>query len=255
MRDHLLGQPWFRHGGRLSLYRQNRDGRCSCQPETAPSLASAAADVRKPNSVPRLRRPSLALRRAPAGLGVVTIIPLAPPSLAGSSSLPGSFGRAVLLRFPIWPCSVRGFACHPCCHGRGALLPHLFTLTRLRPLASRGDVGPASHSRSIRPGGPAAPKPDREASGRRRAVYFLCHFPSSCPDRALPGALPCGVRTFLPPSPASRASARRAHPDPPVAGGIRRTRRAEAREASEGGRSSGHLRRRVLQSAICNSDG
>jgi hypothetical protein len=30
------------------------------------------------------------------------------------------------------------------------------------------------------------------------AVYFLCHFPSSCPDRALPGALPCGVRTFLP---------------------------------------------------------
>jgi hypothetical protein len=28
-------------------------------------------------------------------------------------------------------------------------------------------------------------------------VYFLCHFPSSCPDRALPGALPCGVRTFL----------------------------------------------------------
>jgi hypothetical protein len=24
---------------------------------------------------------------------------------------------------------VRGFACHPCYHGRGALLPHLFTLT------------------------------------------------------------------------------------------------------------------------------
>jgi hypothetical protein len=33
---------------------------------------------------------------------------------------------------------------------------------------------------------------------RRRAVCFLCHCPSSCPDRALPGALPCGVRTFLP---------------------------------------------------------
>jgi len=32
-------------------------------------------------------------------------------------------------RHPIWSCSVRGFACHPCCHGRGALLPHLFTLT------------------------------------------------------------------------------------------------------------------------------
>src|SRR5688572_19454516 len=72
--------------------------------------------------------------------------------------------------FPIWPCSVRGFACHRCCHRRGALLPHLFTLTCLRPC------------------------------GRRRAVYFLCHFPSSCPDRALPGALPCGVRTFLSPT-------------------------------------------------------
>src|SRR2546425_8293023 len=47
---------------------------------------------------------------------------------------------------PIWSCSVRGFACHPCCHGRGALLPHLFTLTR-----------------------------QREA--RRRAVCFLCHCP------------------------------------------------------------------------------
>jgi len=33
----------------------------------------------------------------------------------------------------------------------------------------------------------------------RRAVYFLCHCPSGCPDRELPGALPCGVRTFLPP--------------------------------------------------------
>src|SRR3954453_19727854 len=29
---------------------------------------------------------------------------------------------------PIWSCSVRGFACHPCYHGRGALLPHLFTI-------------------------------------------------------------------------------------------------------------------------------
>ncbi len=36
-------------------------------------------------------------------------------------------------------------------------------------------------------------------STRRKAVYFLCHCPSSCPDRVLPGTLPCGVRTFLPP--------------------------------------------------------
>src|SRR5262249_43862085 len=36
-------------------------------------------------------------------------------------------------------------------------------------------------------------KPD----ATRSAVCFLCHCPSSCPDRALPGALPSGVRTFL----------------------------------------------------------
>ncbi len=29
---------------------------------------------------------------------------------------------------PIWSCSGWGFPCRPCCHERGALLPHLFTL-------------------------------------------------------------------------------------------------------------------------------
>ena len=68
----------------------------------------------------------------------MTTIPLAPRLLAGSSDLPGGFGRAVLNRHPIWSCSVRGFACHPCCHERGALLPHLFTLTpRLGACAPR----------------------------------------------------------------------------------------------------------------------
>src|SRR5262245_34972439 len=38
----------------------------------------------------------------------------------------------------------------------------------------------------------------RAPCGARLAVCFLCHCPSGCPDRALPGALPCGVRTFLP---------------------------------------------------------
>ena len=108
-----------------------------------------------------------------------TIIPLGPALLAGSSDLPGGFGRAVLKRLPIWPCSVRGFACHPPYSGRGALLPHLFTLTRLRPCG-------------LRRGKPC---------DLPLAVYFLCHCPSSCPDRALSGALPSGVRTFLAPSP------------------------------------------------------
>src|SRR3954453_13637184 len=64
----------------------------------------------------------------------MTTIPLAPPLLAGSSDLPGDLDgpsnqRSSAGRLPIWSCSVRGFACHPCYHERGALLPHLFTLT------------------------------------------------------------------------------------------------------------------------------
>src|SRR3954470_4015876 len=85
---------------------------------------------RKPNSVLRLG----ALRR----FGEMTTIPLAPPLLAGSSDLPGDLDgpsnqRCSAGRLPIWSCSVRGFACHPCYHERGALLPHLFTLTRAGP--------------------------------------------------------------------------------------------------------------------------
>ncbi len=174
---------------------------------------------RKPNSV-RLRSPKPAFARcAPAdvdGYGVTTI-PLVPALLTGSSNRPGGFGRAVLNRLPIWSCSVRGFACHSCCHERGALLPHLFTIARLRPC------------------------------GRRRgmpfdmplAVYFLCHFPSSHPDRALPGALPCGVRTFLPPS---RFALRRASPPEhcATAGG-----RLASLQPFQYGTDSGRVRLRV----------
>ena len=55
---------------------------------------------------------------------------------------------------PIWSCSVRGFACHRRCRRRGALLPHLFTLTprlsatryargrlMLNPCIERHDMG------------------------------------------------------------------------------------------------------------------
>ena len=63
----------------------------------------------------------------------MTTIPLAPSLLAGSCDLPGSLGRTTLKRLPIWSCSVRGLACHSPYSERGALLPHLFTLTGLRP--------------------------------------------------------------------------------------------------------------------------
>ena len=39
--------------------------------------------------------------------------------------------------FPIWPCSRWGLPCRRCCHRRGALLPHRFTLTGARCRALR----------------------------------------------------------------------------------------------------------------------
>jgi hypothetical protein len=79
-------------------------------------------------------------------------------------------------RFPIWPCTRWGFPCRVACASRGALLPHLFTLT---------------------------------ASNGRRRSDFLWHFPSanlpvhrprvSRPNGpGLRGIAPDGVRTFLP---------------------------------------------------------
>jgi hypothetical protein len=75
----------------------------------------------------------------------VTIIPLVPALLTGSSNLPGDANGPFVggvpsaaaalgcLCLPIWSCSVRGLACHACCQARGGLLPHLFTLPRVAP--------------------------------------------------------------------------------------------------------------------------
>jgi hypothetical protein len=38
---------------------------------------------------------------------------------------------------PIWSCSEWGLPCRFCCQTRGALLPHRFTLTRLRSEAAK----------------------------------------------------------------------------------------------------------------------
>ena len=104
-----------------------------------------------------------------------------------SSDLPGSSaGHAC--RSPIRSCSGRGLPCHRCRHRRGALLPHLFTLTRAW-----------------------------------RAVCFLWHFPWARAPQALPGALPCGARTFLP---AARRGAAAARPTP--AGPVSASRRLSA---------------------------
>ncbi len=53
---------------------------------------------------------------------------------------------------PIRSCSRWGLPCHPCCHARGGLLPHPFTL-----------------------------------ACQRQAVFFLWHFPWGHPRRTLSG--------------------------------------------------------------------
>ena len=138
---------------------------------------------------------------------VATTIPLARPSLAGSSNLPGDLGRAALKRLPIWSCSVRGFACHFCCQKRGALLPHHFTLTHDAPDSRDAvhlDGVAADHLRS----GPDSIGSHLIASTRRamggifsvplfRQVTLPGRYPAHCPlefglsslDRASPPAV------------------------------------------------------------------
>src|SRR6476620_439404 len=110
------------------------------------------------------------------------VIHLDRPLLTGSSDLPGSLSGTGRPSSPIWSCSAWGFPCRQNYSCRGALLPHLFTLT-----APCGE-----------------------------AVYFLWHFPSSpCgPARPLAGTLPCGDRTFLshgPKAPGKRLPIRQPH--------------------------------------------
>ena len=75
---------------------------------------------------------------------------------------------------PIWSCSRWGLPCHRRYRRRGALLPHPFTLTRLRP------------------------------GGLRRAVCFLWHFPWGRPRRALPGTVFPWSPDFPPPARVAR---------------------------------------------------
>ena len=88
-------------------------------------------------------------------------------------------GRLLL---PIWACWRWGLPCHRGHPRRGALLPHLFTLTLgMRPKLRVPACG------------------QRRNPGRMsRAVCFLWHFPSARAGLPLATTVPCPVRTFLP---------------------------------------------------------
>ena len=88
-----------------------------------------------------------------------------------AGTLPREARRLTRKSLPIWSCSVWGLPCPPHYCGGGALLPHLFTLTRaLRPGRY---VFCGTFRRTI---------PPVKARG---------------PSRTLSGTLLCGVRTFL----------------------------------------------------------
>lgn len=99
----------------------------------------------------------------------VVIIPLGHASPRASCDTPGSFGRAVLERSPIWSCSGWGLPCSRRYRRPGELLPRRFTLTAT-PLFREG-----------------------------AADFSLLHFPRGHPHQSLTGIPPYGARTFLPP--------------------------------------------------------
>jgi hypothetical protein len=144
----------------------------------------------------------------------MTTIPLASSSLTRSSNLPGSIGRAVRSR--------RRSPCGELWRG----LPYLVLLR------AGFCLPPALRPARCALTAPFHPYPSRVLRRRFGAVYFLCHCPSSRPDRVLPGALPCGVRTFLPPSPTAS---------------VRKPIGLAGRSASEGRRSPGPLRAFIVR--------
>ncbi len=80
-----------------------------------------------------------------------TVIHLGQTSPFASSNLPvPNAGRAIWE--PIWSCSEWGLPCHYCYQQRGALLPHLFTLTCVRERTIGGLIS-AALSVGFRPPG------------------------------------------------------------------------------------------------------
>ena len=147
----------------------------------------------KPNSV-RLHRSPLRARRRRNDHS-------SRPAITGrvQQTYPETVGRAALQDvLPIWSCSVRGFACH-------FLLPEArCALRTISPLLmTRRIHATRCTGMEWRPSFTQRPPLHRIAPCRvnptRHERYIFCAtIPSGYPARALPGALPSGVRTFLP---------------------------------------------------------
>ena len=91
---------------------------------------------------------------------------------------------------PIWSCSGWGLPCHRCCHRRGALLPHHFTLTDPRQ-AGVGGMFSVALSVGSRPPGvtwhPALRSPDFPPPRQARGSGCLADSHRQCTTvRSLP---------------------------------------------------------------------
>ena len=150
---------------------------------------SAAAAGRKPNSVPRLGPCGLRRGDDHSSSPVITDGIKRPTrrlrtGSPGNASLFGLAPCGVLPATRVATSAVRSYRTF-------SPLPRLRALPALRRRQ-------APRSCPLRASGRACLAPKRPKDAKAKAVYFLCHYPSGYPDRALPGALPCGVRTFLP---------------------------------------------------------
>jgi hypothetical protein len=175
--------------------------------------------TRKPNSVYAVIPLGAALPRAlisdlPGGFGHYADHPATKTCRSGprwsSLSAPGRHRARTLLRIraslPIWSCSVWGLPCRRHYCRRGALLPHLFTLTIAWS-------SPLDQVRRYR-----WKACSKGCSMQWRYVFCGTSRPRALTpaSRTLSGTLPCGVRTFLSRQPCLRKNHRQRPPGPPA---------------------------------------
>jgi hypothetical protein len=94
-------------------------------------------------------------------------------------------------RFPIWPCTRRGFPCLADCSASGELLPRLFTLAP--PLRAGRFIFCGTLRGHACAGSPRVSPPWRWAPGgvtRHRALWCSDFPPPACDGRKRPSALP-----------------------------------------------------------------
>ena len=167
-------------------------------------------------SLPDCKPVSVPLRAAAIHLGR--------PLLDGSSDLPESRSGAGRSSSPIWSCSTWGLPCQPDYSGRGALLPHLFTLTRRRYVfcgtfrRTRFERAPPAVSRHA-----ALRRPDFPPVSRRLPVqqarphYRIPRRPATAPEPAVERAVLPAAGSNSPADLLVDVSAGRTHGPPAVA--------------------------------------